>query len=71
MRNLIASAIAYIFALVSALWCFLSYMKVPDQAWYSIYALIFGFAVTYVMTDLAMRVIDRPATEKEDENEPV
>ena len=70
MRNLLSAAISYIFALISAFWCFLSYTKLPDQAWYSIYALIFGFAVTFVMTDLAMRVIDRKE-EPEDETEPV
>lgn len=68
MNTLLSAAISYIFALISSLWCFISYLKDPDQAWYPIFALIFGFAVTYVMTDLAMRVIDRPAAEKEDEN---
>lgn len=68
MKTLLSAAISYIFALISAFWCFISYVKAPDQVWYPIFALIFGFAVTYVMTDLAMRVIDRPKEEEEDES---
>ena len=69
MKIFISSAIAYIFSLVSAFWCFISYVKAPDQVWYPIFALIFGFAVTYVMTDLAMRVINRPIPIEEDEED--
>ena len=68
MKTLLSAAISYIFALISSFWCFISYVKSPDQVWYPIFALIFGFAVTYVMTDLAMRVIDRPKEEEEDES---
>lgn len=68
MKIFLTSAIAYIFASVSTFWCFLSYLKEPEQTWYSIFALVFGFAVTYVMTDLAMRFFNRPKKEKEDES---
>lgn len=56
MKTFIASAVAYIVSAISCLWCYITYVKDPSNAWYSAFCLVFGLAVTYCVTELCFRV---------------
>ena len=64
LRNLIVSTLSYVFALITAFWCFLTWDK--DLWWYAAGAMIFGFVVVFCLTDLIMRGIDRLLTTEEE-----
>ena len=67
MRNLVYSAIAYAVSLLTVFWCMMTFQF--GLIWYTVGALVFGYAVVFCLSDLAVRLLDRLADREEDEEE--